>query len=575
MPNMVKRRMSDMPVDKPVDPTRSRIMKAILSKDTRPEMAVRRLMHSMGYRFRLHARDLPGSPDLVFRRRKKAIFVHGCFWHRHEGCRKCSTPATRAEWWAEKLERNVRRDRRSVERLSEMGWESLIIWECEVKDGTFLKEMIRRFLGEGRSYPLQSSIAVDSRPADVGFVTPHEADAYETAKDSERQERGSSMTTRQKPTNAQSEIAAAESAAPTTASSDIGTKQSSRPRKQGTKQSARPKASRTSAAMSSPPVDADAAKVGGTISTKTAKKSATKPSPRKQAAKKSAPANVPAVSTARTRVPRAKAVEHSLPKSYSAATDANAGTVTITRGSGSASIRMQSFASVANVLTMVEEGSHGLLEPTAQLDITDPFSGKKATIAAAALTDVAKVLSELAMATSAETGTGAATTPARAAIQPKAVSKTAKPKQVTKTPAAAKAPHKAAARTPAKAAHPKAAKSTVPAQMPRPDWYADLKDEYVSDAANYRLVRAEVAVDPTSSAKARKVTGRWGEAEGNHAWGYEILSGDRHVAWVVAEDQRTFILTGAPGFAPSTHRMVEGLMARVTATVMPQFAKVA
>src|SRR3954467_12423886 len=89
--------VNDIRVDDPVDPTRSRIMRAIRGKDTKPEMIVRRLAHAMGYRFRLHARDLPGRPDLVFRSRRKAIFVHGCFWHRH-GCRKSSIPATRTEW---------------------------------------------------------------------------------------------------------------------------------------------------------------------------------------------------------------------------------------------------------------------------------------------------------------------------------------------------------------------------------------------------------------------------------------------------------------------------------------------
>ncbi len=101
---------------------RSFNMSRIKGKDTKPELFVRRMLHSMGYRFRLHAPELPGTPDIVFRPRKKVVFVHGCFWHRHPGCEKTTTPKTRHEFWREKFERNVRRDHAAQEQLCEMGW---------------------------------------------------------------------------------------------------------------------------------------------------------------------------------------------------------------------------------------------------------------------------------------------------------------------------------------------------------------------------------------------------------------------------------------------------------------------
>ena len=127
---------------------RGELMARIRSKDTRPEMRVRRLVHSMGYRYRLHARELPGCPDLVFRPRRKAIFVHGCFWHRHEGCsrnRIPKSPETR-DYWLAKLNGNVERDRRNEAALREDGWRILVIWECETKDLTQIAGRIRNFL---------------------------------------------------------------------------------------------------------------------------------------------------------------------------------------------------------------------------------------------------------------------------------------------------------------------------------------------------------------------------------------------------------------------------------------------
>ena len=113
---------------------RRRNMTSIRGRDTGPEMAVRRLLHAAGYRFRLHRRDLPGRPDIVLPGRRTVIFVHGCFWHRHAGCRYTTTPATRTEFWLEKFSRNVERDRRVERELTSLGWNVVIVWECELKD---------------------------------------------------------------------------------------------------------------------------------------------------------------------------------------------------------------------------------------------------------------------------------------------------------------------------------------------------------------------------------------------------------------------------------------------------------
>lgn len=108
-------------------------MRAVGQKHTGPEMAVRRTLHALGYRFRVQRQDLPGSPDIVLPKYKLAIFVHGCFWHRHVGCKRATTPKTRAAFWTEKFERNVERDSRNEAALQAMGWQVLTIWECEVK----------------------------------------------------------------------------------------------------------------------------------------------------------------------------------------------------------------------------------------------------------------------------------------------------------------------------------------------------------------------------------------------------------------------------------------------------------
>ncbi|OHT20224.1 Very short patch repair protein [Sphingomonas haloaromaticamans] len=127
---------------------RSERMGRVRGRDTKPEMVVRRLIHGVGYRYRLQARDLPGRPDIVFRKRKKAIFVHGCFWHRHPdpSCKLARLPKTRLDFWLPKLEGNRKRDIANVKRLEEMGWQVLLVWECELRDREQLKNVLRRFI---------------------------------------------------------------------------------------------------------------------------------------------------------------------------------------------------------------------------------------------------------------------------------------------------------------------------------------------------------------------------------------------------------------------------------------------
>lgn len=121
-------------------------MARVRGKNTTPEMLVRRAAHALGYRFRLHPKQLPGRPDLVFPSRRKAIFVHGCFWHRHLGCRMASMPKTRAEFWSTKFEQNVRRDAAAIEALESTGWKVLVIWECETRDEAGLRRTLDKFL---------------------------------------------------------------------------------------------------------------------------------------------------------------------------------------------------------------------------------------------------------------------------------------------------------------------------------------------------------------------------------------------------------------------------------------------
>ena len=127
---------------------RSEIMSNIRAKGMKPEMLVRRLTHSMGYRYRLHRKDLPGKPDLVFPTRRKVVFVHGCFWHQHASaaCKIARVPQSNRDYWLPKLQRNAARDAEHRAKLDELGWEALTLWECEVEGAKCIRERIRQFL---------------------------------------------------------------------------------------------------------------------------------------------------------------------------------------------------------------------------------------------------------------------------------------------------------------------------------------------------------------------------------------------------------------------------------------------
>ncbi|GAB3097209.1 very short patch repair endonuclease [Lysobacter terrae] len=126
-------------------------MAQIKGRDTVPEMIVRRLVHGMGYRYRLHDRRLPGTPDLVFRKRRKVVFVHGCFWHQHAGCKAARIPKSRPEFWPAKLRANAERDLRNLEELARLGWDSLVLWECQLRDEDSLRTRIREFFENAQS----------------------------------------------------------------------------------------------------------------------------------------------------------------------------------------------------------------------------------------------------------------------------------------------------------------------------------------------------------------------------------------------------------------------------------------
>ncbi|HBO8906746.1 TPA: DNA mismatch endonuclease Vsr [Pseudomonas aeruginosa] len=127
--------------------SRSDIMRAVKRAHTAPEIIVRQMLHALGLRFRLQRRDLPGSPDIVMPRFHTAIFVHGCFWHRHPGCRYATTPKNRQEYWVPKFMANVERDARKESQLRELGWKVLIIWECETRDRGELMTRLRQEFG--------------------------------------------------------------------------------------------------------------------------------------------------------------------------------------------------------------------------------------------------------------------------------------------------------------------------------------------------------------------------------------------------------------------------------------------
>lgn len=127
---------------------RSERMSRVRARNTGPELAVRQALHARGYRYRLHDKRLPGKPDLVFSSRRKVIFVHGCFWHRHSGCSLARLPKSRLDFWQTKLEGNKHRDARHLEQLRELGWSVLVVWECELRDMPTLVARLEAFLNE-------------------------------------------------------------------------------------------------------------------------------------------------------------------------------------------------------------------------------------------------------------------------------------------------------------------------------------------------------------------------------------------------------------------------------------------
>jgi DNA mismatch endonuclease Vsr len=153
---------------------RRRNMRAVRGKDTGAELRVRRLLHALGYRFRLHARQLPGRPDIVFPARRKAIEVRGCFWHRHPDpqCKNAALPATRREWWAKKLDANVARDLRNLEALEAMDWKVLVIWECEMRDTAGLETTLTGFLGPSKAALDRNESRSDQAP--LGHTPQHD-----------------------------------------------------------------------------------------------------------------------------------------------------------------------------------------------------------------------------------------------------------------------------------------------------------------------------------------------------------------------------------------------------------------
>jgi DNA mismatch endonuclease (patch repair protein) len=144
---------------------RSHIMKSVRTRNTQPEVQVRRLLHRLGLRFRLHPRALPGRPDAVLPRHRTAVFVHGCFWHAH-GCPKGQPPRSRQDYWEPKLERNQQRDRAAIAALEASGWRTLVVWQCELKDIAALEERLQGFFGlpTKKSIDLAQACGYSSKP---------------------------------------------------------------------------------------------------------------------------------------------------------------------------------------------------------------------------------------------------------------------------------------------------------------------------------------------------------------------------------------------------------------------------
>jgi DNA mismatch endonuclease (patch repair protein) len=153
-----------------VSPQRSYLMSRVKSRDTKPELKVRRLLHKSGFRFRLQAKELPGRPDIVFRTRRKAVFVHGCFWHRH-GCKKTTTPKSNVEFWEAKFRRNVNRDQSALEQLDALGWEVLVLWECELANLRELEARLAAFINGQKCATRESETSITLSSKSVWLAT--------------------------------------------------------------------------------------------------------------------------------------------------------------------------------------------------------------------------------------------------------------------------------------------------------------------------------------------------------------------------------------------------------------------
>ncbi len=127
---------------------RSEIMARVKGRDTGPELLVRAIVHSLGYRFRLYRRDLPGNPDITLPKHRKVIFVHGCFWHGHKRCPRSARPSTNIAFWRKKLDSNIARDRRNIGQLRKDGWRVLVVWQCQTRKPETLKRALSKFLNE-------------------------------------------------------------------------------------------------------------------------------------------------------------------------------------------------------------------------------------------------------------------------------------------------------------------------------------------------------------------------------------------------------------------------------------------
>jgi DNA mismatch endonuclease (patch repair protein) len=138
-------------MDKISKEKRSKNMSKIRSKNTKPELLVRSIIHQMGYRFRLHVPDLPGKPDIVLPRHRKIIFVHGCFWHQHKNCKIAHKPKSRISYWQPKLNANKKRHRKHMRTLKSLGWNCIVVWECETKNLNKMKAKLQEFLGNKRN----------------------------------------------------------------------------------------------------------------------------------------------------------------------------------------------------------------------------------------------------------------------------------------------------------------------------------------------------------------------------------------------------------------------------------------